>query len=164
MKALSLGLWLAAFALPLGCSGDDDSAPMSSGGSGGQASNATAGKAGSSNGGTSGNGAAGQSNAGQNEGGSDTNATTRDELCATICATQAALPCAPETAECVSEWCDAQVKFSIQANCLEPYDTMLRCMAKEPIESFECSEGTPEPKPDVCAAEVATLNACLLAE
>ncbi|HEY3500206.1 MAG TPA: hypothetical protein VGK73_36195 [Polyangiaceae bacterium] len=142
MKRVLFGVAVSLVVPPLGCSNDPadpspDDVPNPSGGAGGD----TASEGG--------------------EGGAppEGSAAVRQELCETICATEAELPCPPDLAACVKTWCEDQVMSFPE--CLAPYDVMLGCMAEEPVESYECSEGEPFPKPETCSPEQAELIACL---
>jgi hypothetical protein len=156
MKTLLWGVLLSVSALPLGCSEDDDDGDPAN------SDHASGGKATNTTGGTGGKMDSEPANAG--EGGtaasaSDPAADARLERCETICATEADLPCAMETAECLMGWCvDPRI---FPPGCLDAYDAMLACMAGEPIGSFECQGDMAFPKEEICGGEQATLGACL---
>ena len=155
---MSVGFSL--FALPLGCSADDDE-PMRPGAGSGGSSSAAGGSGGSSSA-AGGSGGAAEMSAGQGgalDGAANPNAAAHAENCASICATEAQLSCAKAMADCLKAWCDDPITYFPQ--CLGPYDAMLACVAPEPLASFKCDEGAPFPNDDLCAAEQVVLDTCL---
>ena len=157
VRTLHWGVLLSFSALLVGCDEGDDAGPASPGdGSGGRAVSQSGGMGGTSDPTPSG---AGEGGAGAGASGLDPAA--RLELCEAICATESALPCALETTECIMGWCLDGVAFPPQ--CVEHYDTMLGCMAGEPVDSFYCDADWPYPKEETCAGEQATLALCILA-
>jgi hypothetical protein len=155
MKTLLLGALLSLSALPLGCDEDDDGDLANSDhASGGKATNTTGGTGGKMD---SGSPSAGEGGAAA--GASDPEAAARRERCETICETEAALPCAMETTECVMGWCVDPNVFP--PKCVDAFEAMLMCMAEEPVDSFECQGDMAFPKEETCGGEQATLAACL---
>src|SRR5688500_7573323 len=111
MRTLPWGVLLALSAL-LGCTEDSDAGLQRSvDGSGGRDEDHSGGTGGTSagTGGTSAPADAGEGGAGSDPPGLD--AAARRSLCETICATEAALPCAVATTECVLGWCSDGIAF-----------------------------------------------------
>jgi hypothetical protein len=148
MKVLQCAILISSFVLSVACASDDNSHPhggvagfagqAAAAGSGGQSETETGGE----------RSEAGAENAPD---------TARQVLCERICATEAQLPCAPDSVECLAGWCPVM----FPPNCQAPFDAMLGCVADQPVTGFECIGTSPFPRETVCVDQQAALVSCI---
>ena len=76
--------------------------------------------------------------------------------CRTLCSKTASLNCGDE-ASCIGG-CEATFGAPV---CPSPFHEVLKCLVREPKESFECDSGTPTLREGHCEAEQAAAATCL---